>query len=350
MPEPLVSIVVNNFNYARFLPQSIASALAQTYPRTEVIVVDDASTDGSRDIIRSFGERVVPVLQERNGGQAATLNAGFAASRGDLVIFLDADDYLYPDAAQKAASAFAPGVGTIQYRLHLVDGSGTRIDLYPPPEVSFDSGDVIPKLLATGRYEGTVTSGNAFVRKTLSAILPIPAEQFRISADGYLVTSAPFYGAIASIDEPLGAYRMHGSNLWMSGPSLALRFRRSMLHDADKHRVLAQRAASLGLASNPQPGLQDYQHLGMRLGSICLEPGQHPVATDTRLGVAVQGARATLRARLPWKRRLLLATWFLSVGALPRRFARELLSWYFDRSSRPKRLARVFKILRAITH
>ena len=72
MPEPLVSIVVNNFNYARFLPQSIASALAQTHPRTEVIVVDDASTDGSRDVIRSFGERVVsvarlPEVAEENG-------------------------------------------------------------------------------------------------------------------------------------------------------------------------------------------------------------------------------------------------------------------------------------------
>jgi glycosyltransferase involved in cell wall biosynthesis len=90
--KPLVSIVVNNFNYGRFLRQSIESALAQDHPRTEVIVVDDASTDGSVEIIRSFGDRIVPVCQERNGGQAAALNAGFAASRGELIIFLDADD------------------------------------------------------------------------------------------------------------------------------------------------------------------------------------------------------------------------------------------------------------------
>src|SRR3954454_24795212 len=104
---PLVSIIVSNFNYAAFLRQSVESALVQTHPRTEVIVVDDASTDDSREVIRSFGIRIVPVLQERNGGQAAALNEGFAASHGDLVIFLDADDYLYPTAAARVVSALA---------------------------------------------------------------------------------------------------------------------------------------------------------------------------------------------------------------------------------------------------
>ena len=181
-----MSIVVNNFNYEAFLRQSLESALSQTHPRTEVIVADDASTDGSRDIIRSFGDRIVPVLQERNGGQAAALNAGFAASRGDLVIFLDADDYLYPHAAARVVAAWAPTIGTVQYRLHLVDREGREIEIFPDARNPFDSGDVVPKLLAAGRYRGTVTSGNAFARRTLESILPIPEEQFRISADGYL--------------------------------------------------------------------------------------------------------------------------------------------------------------------
>jgi len=349
MGPPLVSIVINNFNYARFLRQSVESALAQTHPQVEVVVVDDASSDGSREIIRSFGDRIVPVLREKNGGQAAAMNAGFAASRGDLVIFLDADDYLYPDAARKAASALASGVGTIQYRLHLVDAAGKAIDVYPPPEVAFDSGNVVPKLLATGRYEGTVTSGNAFVRETLSAIVPIPVDRFRISADGYLVTVAPFHGMVVSIDEPLGAYRMHGGNLWMTGPSLARRFRRSILHDTDKHRVLAERAASFGLVADSQPGLRDYQHLEVRLGSLCLEPGEHPIRSDTRIGLALHGVRSACRAPLPWRRRALLAGWFLCLGLLARPLAREVLSWYLDASSRPKIVKRFFKVLRRLT-
>jgi glycosyltransferase involved in cell wall biosynthesis len=62
MAAPLVSIVVDNYNYARFLPRSVGSALAQTYPHVEVVVVDDASTDGSQEIIRAFGQRAPPLL------------------------------------------------------------------------------------------------------------------------------------------------------------------------------------------------------------------------------------------------------------------------------------------------
>ena len=186
--NPRVSIVINNFNYSRFLPQSIESALAQTYPQTEVVVVDDCSTDDLRNIIRSYVDQVIPVLQEKNEGQAAAMNAGFAASHGELIIFLDADDYLYATAAETAVAALGPGVGCIQYRLHLVDSIGNRVDLYPAPEIAFDSGNVVPKLLATGRYQGTVTSGNAFARGTLLAIMPIsrrtiPHQRRRVPGD-----------------------------------------------------------------------------------------------------------------------------------------------------------------------
>ena len=107
---PLVSIVVNNYNYARFLPRSIGSALAQTYPLVEVVVVDDASTDGSQEIIQAYGQRVTPVLRAVNGGQGAALNSSFAASRGEIVIFLDADDCLYPRAVETVIRQFSPGV------------------------------------------------------------------------------------------------------------------------------------------------------------------------------------------------------------------------------------------------
>src|SRR3546814_148739 len=93
-----VSIVIANYNYARFLRRCIDSALGQDHPQVEVVVVDDASSDESAAVIRSYGSRVVPCLKKSNGGHAAAFNAGFAASRGEVVFFLDADDYLYPDA------------------------------------------------------------------------------------------------------------------------------------------------------------------------------------------------------------------------------------------------------------
>ena len=102
----VVSIVVVNYNYGRFLDEAIESALAQTHDRVEVIVVDDGSTDESRALIDRYGDRVVAVLKE-NGGQASALNAGFEDVSGDVVIFLDADDVLEAQTAARAATAFA---------------------------------------------------------------------------------------------------------------------------------------------------------------------------------------------------------------------------------------------------
>jgi len=106
------SIVITNYNYGRFLARCIDSALAQSYPDTEVVVVDDASLD-SREIIQSYGKRVVPVLEERNRGQGAAFNSGFRACQGDVVLFLDADDWLYPHAVARVVAALSPGVAQV---------------------------------------------------------------------------------------------------------------------------------------------------------------------------------------------------------------------------------------------
>lgn len=346
--QPRVTVVVDNYNYARFLPRAIESALAQTRPGTEVVVVDDGSTDGSVEVIRRYGARVIPVLQERNRGQAAALNEGFRRASGDLVIFLDADDYLYPHAAARVAEAWAPGVAKVQYRLDLVDAGGERIDLYPAPEVRFDSGDVVPLLLSYGRYETSVTSGNAFARSVLEKILPIPEAEFAISADGYLVTVAPFHGAVVSIDEALGAYRQHGSNAWaeVGEARLGELLRRSLEHDARKYQVLRSTALGQGKVAAPDLGMGDHQHLTSRLASMCVAPSQHPYGGDRRAALGVRGALASRSARLPPSRRALLAAWFLAAGGLPRPLAERLVAWRLVPQSRPRGLDRLAKVVR----
>src|SRR5947207_2823602 len=99
------SIVINNYNYSRFLSEAIDSALAQSYTHAEVIVVDDGSTDNSREIIERYGDRLTAITQQ-NAGQGAAYNTGFATSRGDFVCFLDADDVLNPNAITEAVAAF----------------------------------------------------------------------------------------------------------------------------------------------------------------------------------------------------------------------------------------------------
>src|SRR5215212_8459413 len=101
---PLASVIINNFNYGRFLREAIDSALAQDYPATEVVVVDDGSTDDSRAVIESYRDRVRAVFKE-NGGQGSAYNAGVPVSRGEYVCMLDADDTLDPTAIRQAMDA-----------------------------------------------------------------------------------------------------------------------------------------------------------------------------------------------------------------------------------------------------
>lgn len=89
---PLVSVVIPAWNSERYLGRAIRSALVQTWPRLECLVVDDGSTDGTPSVIASFGDRIRSIRQE-NGGASAARNAGIAAARGQYIAFLDSDDY-----------------------------------------------------------------------------------------------------------------------------------------------------------------------------------------------------------------------------------------------------------------
>jgi hypothetical protein len=349
MPTPWISIVVNNFNYARFLPQAVSSALAQTYENTEVVVVDDASSDESRSVIHGFGDRVRAVLQERNAGQGAAFNAGVKASRGDVVLFLDADDYLYPHAAATIAAAWKPGLSKMQYRLDLVDAQGSRIGLYPAAEVRFESGDVVPRLLAVGRYETTVTSGNAFSREALARVLPVPEADFRISADGYLVSVVPFHGEVGSIETSLGAYRLHGANAWAQGASdLKRQLHRALEHDKMKYHAIRMKAGQLGLVASPSLGMADTNHLSSRIAALVLEAHGHPYPSDRRAILALRGALATRSDSTAVSRKAITIAWFLVVGFLPRPFAQRAVWWRLAPNSRSASVSRMFRAIRRV--
>jgi glycosyltransferase involved in cell wall biosynthesis len=94
---PLVSILIPCYNAAPWLAETLESALAQTWPRIEIIVVDDGSRDGSPTLARSFKARGVKVIAQSNRGASATRNRGLRLAQGDLIQFLDADDLLTPD-------------------------------------------------------------------------------------------------------------------------------------------------------------------------------------------------------------------------------------------------------------
>jgi glycosyltransferase involved in cell wall biosynthesis len=215
MPDrPTASVVINNYNYGRFLADAIDSALAQTYSNTEVVVVDDGSTDESPRIVAAYGDRIVPVLKP-NGGQASAFNAGFRASRGDVVCFLDSDDTLLPTAVERAVQVFRdPTVSRVHWPLWEVRQDGARTGVVVPATGELAEGDLRERVLRAGPvgYVWAPTSGNACAGRVLERVLPMPEQEYRTCADTYLALLSPFFGSLCRVPTPQGTYREHGNN------------------------------------------------------------------------------------------------------------------------------------------
>ena len=207
----LATIIIDNYNYARFLKDSIESALAQTYRNVEVIVVDDGSTDNSRDILQDYEGRVTAILKE-NGGQGSAFNRGFAASHGDVILFLDSDDILLPQAMEKAMPFFDDAsVVKVHWPLLLADKDGnTSGKLFPGP--TLPDGNFCDTVFSLGPTHllSAPGCGNAWSRWYLSRVMPLDEDVFANGCDTYLFELAPAYGVIRALEEPETLYRQHG--------------------------------------------------------------------------------------------------------------------------------------------
>jgi hypothetical protein len=212
MTPATISVIIDNFNYADFVGAAIDSAIAQG-DDIEVIVVDDGSTDGSRSVIERYGSRITGIFQE-NAGQGAAFNTGFAACTGDVIMFLDADDLLAPVAAAEMRGAFEdPRVGKLHWSLAEIDRGGSPTGNLRP-EAVMPRGDLRPRVVEHGPlgHSNPPTSGNAFARRVLEQMMPMPEADYRICADAYLVMLASIYGELSRSLVPLSYWRRHGEN------------------------------------------------------------------------------------------------------------------------------------------
>jgi glycosyltransferase involved in cell wall biosynthesis len=251
--RPLASIVIDNYNYGRFLAEAIESALGQTYSPTEVVVVDDGSTDESGDVIAGFGDRIVPVLKP-NGGQGSALNAGFDRSRGEVVVFLDSDDVLLPTAIEKAVEALREGDAVkAHWPMWIVDDRGLRTgELVEPQPLEGDFRDVVAREgpMTETTLESAPTSGNAWTRAFLDRILPMPERLYRIMSDDYLYGLAPAFGPIVAVPQPQSLYRQHGGNA-LGRLSFEERLRHGVRDHEEQSRLLRELYAERGVDVDP---------------------------------------------------------------------------------------------------
>jgi len=213
MRKPYVTALIDTYNHERFIAEAVESVLAQDFPASEmeILVVDDGSTDRTSEIIRGFGDRV-RLIRKENGGQASSMNAGFAEAQGEVVAMLDGDDVWLPHKIRRVAEEFERSPGTVVvYHPHdaWVHGSTLVVQdhsFFPVHGRMPLEGE---ELLRYGSYGTSEIS----LRKSLAATMfPIP-ERIRIYADSYLVLLAVFAGDVFGIPEALTRYRCHEDNL-----------------------------------------------------------------------------------------------------------------------------------------
>jgi glycosyltransferase involved in cell wall biosynthesis len=253
---PLVSVIVVNFNYGRFLRAAVDSVLGQTYPNIECIIVDNASTDESGGVLRAIELRYANVKIIRradNGGQTRAALEGFAVSAGPYVIFLDADDLLLPNGVEthvfvhlslRIHTGFTSGdmvqvsgdqvvLGT-EHAFSRVMKTGRGIkpravrsyrhpfgETWPPENFDCRVLETIRFVGLTNQWVWPPTSANCFRRDALCLFADNPALQnLKTGTDLYFCLGINAVSGSVLIDAPVAVYRLHGGNIFSQRPQL----------------------------------------------------------------------------------------------------------------------------------
>ncbi len=225
MAGPLVTVLIDTYNHERFVEEAVVSALEQDFPVSdrEILVVDDGSTDRTPEILRQFVPRI-RLLQKANGGQASAFNAGLAEARGEIVAFLDGDDWWSREKLRRVASAFLdrPETGLVGHGIVEVFQNGRQRVETLHEECRFQANSPRGADMLRNRKHFLGTSRMALRARVLRGILPVP-EALVFEADEYLFTLAAALSEVVILTEPLAYYRHHDANLFQIGQGSSAR-------------------------------------------------------------------------------------------------------------------------------
>ena len=238
MPElPLVSCVIAAYNYARYLPQALDSALVQDYPadRLEIIVVDDGSTDDTPAVVARHAERNpgrIRVIRQNNAGVMAATQRGLDVASGELIALLDADDLWLPHKTRTQVELLAgrPEVGLVYGDMLIIEGDGAW------------AGTALTELLGIpllrGRLRARLMQGNVVTTSTImmraslrSLYDPLPPIQDMYNQDWWFAAQVAKRAELDFVQVPVALYRRHGANKSSQGTAAGeLKLREARIH------------------------------------------------------------------------------------------------------------------------
>ncbi|MFP4462035.1 MAG: glycosyltransferase family 2 protein [Thermotogota bacterium] len=341
--KPKISVIIINYNYGLFLEESIESVLAQTYPLKEVIVVDDGSTDESRIILRKYEKTVQSILKE-NEGQIVAADTGFRKSTGDLVLFLDSDDYLLPDCLTEISNTEYHDIVKIHFLMEKRDENGKFMG-YHPGSKKLDSGRVLEKYLKKSFYSTTVTSGNVFTRPFLQRVMPLPNYE-KTAVDGYLNTYAALHGPIKKIEKPLVVYRQHKLSDRSRADFDMNRIKTYVFHEINRYRILRDTVPCLTNVFLFKYSARIFHFIAFKLycSDIELPEIKMPVWK-----LIVLGMKALIcYDEYPLRYKTGTFMWFCAFLFPSKKWKKMVVKWKYSVSQRPKPVGKILKLLNTV--
>jgi glycosyltransferase involved in cell wall biosynthesis len=230
MAGPRVTVLIDTYNHERFIEEAIVSVLEQDFPsdQMEVLVVDDGSTDRTPEIVGKFKSRV-RLLRKANGGQASAFNAGIPEARGEIVSFLDGDDWWARNKLSRVMETLLadPALGFVGHGITLMHRDGSAESETLREGFCFQANTIQGARLFGVRGSFMGTSRMTIRRDILRKIGPIP-EAIVVQADEYLFTLAAILASAQILPESLTYYRLHDANGFQLSGNNPRRVRRKL--------------------------------------------------------------------------------------------------------------------------
>ena len=316
---------------------AIESALAQTSPYDQIVVVDDGSRDGSLAVIRRYADRV-EIVEKPNSGLLGACLAGLERVRTDYVHYLDADDLAFPDLVAQVRPSLVARPVKVQFALAGVDADGEpNGSVFPSFAPGYDTAAMREDNRVVGFYQCPPTSGNVFHVETLRA-LGLEREDPRLPLDGAGCAVMPYLGEIVSLPVPLGGYRVHGAS--MSNTQLAPTPERTLREIAEFERNWEVAARIMGHAAPPYAPGEPVFLLERRL----IHRGLTRTTPDP-VGLARYLARLSA-AHLPRWQRLVQGVWMTTLLVPSTSLRADLVLLRRSGSARPAWMRRLVSAVR----